>query len=150
MKSQLLHHAEKAVDAAGKPALDALAPPVCPLSHDEIAQPGALGPAGWTAVQFIDAPFCACCGIPFAAEYGAKVECPSCIAASPDFERARAAVVYDDASHNLIVGFKHSDRTELAPLFAQWMARAGRALINSTSVLAPVPPASAPAGSAAL
>ncbi len=139
MKSQLPRHADIVSGAAGGPALNALLPPVCPVSNEEIAIAGAVGPSGWTSLQFIAAPCCARCGIPFAAEYGANVECPSCIAAPPDFVTARAAVVYDEASHNLIVGFKHSDRTELAPMFARWMARAGRTLINSASVLTPVP-----------
>lgn len=139
MKSQLPHQAEALGDAAGGPAMNALLPPLCPVSNEEIENAGAVGPPGWTALQFIAAPCCARCGIPFAAEYGAGVECPSCIAAPPDFDSARAAVTYDDASHNLIVGFKHSDRTELAPMFARWMARAGGALINSASVLAPIP-----------
>ena len=114
-------------------------PPLCPVSGEEVAAPGLLSPAGWAAMHFIDAPHCAVCGIPFAAFYGEGAICPSCIARPPDYDRARAALVYDDASHGLIVGFKHADRTELAPTFAGWMARAGAALLRPGALLVPVP-----------
>ncbi|MEZ5892864.1 MAG: ComF family protein [Parvularculaceae bacterium] len=120
-------------------ALDLVLPPRCPLTQEELVSHGALGAAAWGAAHFIEAPFCARCGVPFAADYGAEVECPSCIAAPPDFDRARAALVYNDASYKLIVGFKHSDRTELARMFGEWMARAGKGLLSSASVLTPVP-----------
>jgi len=114
-------------------------PPSCPVTNEEIGTFGTLSPKAWSAVHFIAAPYCPRCGVPFAAEYGEEVECPSCIASPPDFERARAAVVYDDATHKLIVGFKHSDRTELAPMFANWMAIASQNLVSEASVLMPIP-----------
>lgn len=114
-------------------------PPRCPASGEAVAAPGLLSASGWAGLHFIEAPFCERCGVPFAAEYGEGVECPSCIAAPPAFDRARAAVVYDDASHGLIVGFKHSDRTELAPAFAQWLARAGAELLSDRPLIVPVP-----------
>lgn len=129
---------ESARDFASR-LLDLAMPPHCPVSQEEIAGRDALGAAAWSAAHFAEAPCCRRCGVPFSAEYGSEVECPSCIAEPPDFERARAALVYDDASHRLIVGFKHSDRTELAPLFAKWMARAGAEILTRDSVLTPVP-----------
>lgn len=127
--------AAKACDAA----LRAVAPPSCPISNEEVSAPGLLSSAGWAALHFIDRPYCGRCGVPFAADYGAEVECPACIADPPSFERARAALAYDDASHGLIVGFKHADRTDLAPMFAAWMARAGAELFWGGALLVPVP-----------
>lgn len=125
--------------AAGRLALNALMPPTCPIAGQPIAMKGMVSPAGWSALHFVEAPYCRRCGVPFSAEYGEGVECPSCIAEPPAFDTARAAVVYDDASHDLVVGFKHADRTELAPMFAEWMVRAGRDLMTNASILAPVP-----------
>lgn len=116
-----------------------LAPPLCPVTGEEVSGPALMSPAGWSALHFIAPPFCRRCGVPFSVDYGAGVECPACIAEPPVFDRARAALVYDDASHRLVVGFKHADRTELAPMFAGWMRRAGAGLITTDSVIAPVP-----------
>ncbi|MCK5744721.1 MAG: ComF family protein [Oricola sp.] len=124
---------------AAQKALDLAMPPHCPLTREGVASGRSLSAAAWSSIHFIDDPVCGRCGVPFSAEYGAEVECPSCIAAPPDFERARAAVVYDDASYKLIVGFKHGDRTELADMLGAWMVRAGRDLATSSSVVTPVP-----------
>ena len=119
--------------------LDAIAPPLCPLSDEPVAKAGSLSASAWSRLQFIDDPVCVRCGAPFSHDFGEGVECARCIAEPPDFDSARAAVVYDDASHGLIVSFKHADRTDLAPLLAGWLVRAGRGLINPQSVIVPTP-----------
>ena len=139
VQSDFIRRARKGLAAAGGAVLRGLAPPLCPVTGEETPGPGLLSPAGWSALHFIERPFCPRCGIPYAAEYGDGVECPACLADPPAFDRARAAVVYDDASHALVVGFKHADRTELAPAFAAWMRRAGEELLTAQSVIAPVP-----------
>jgi ComF family protein len=120
-------------------ALDLAMPSHCPVTQEEISAQHALSASAWGAAHFIEAPFCPRCGVPFSADYGGEVECPSCIAEPPDFSCARAVLVYDDASHRMIVGFKHSDRTELALMFAEWMIRAGNTIITRSSMLTPVP-----------
>lgn len=114
-------------------------PPHCPVSREEVASYGVLGAEAWSAAHFIEDPFCKRCGVPFSADYGEDVECPACIAEPPDFDRARAALVYDDASHKMIVGFKHGDRTELADMFGAWLARAGASILTASTVVTPIP-----------
>lgn len=119
--------------------LDAVMPPRCPISGMSVGKTGQLSPQAWSALHFIEAPYCPRCGVPFAAEYGDNIECPSCVAEVPVYDHARAALVYDDASHKLVVGFKHADRTELTPVLAKWIERAGAALISPRTCLVPVP-----------
>jgi len=131
-----------AIGTAGRPlraALNALMPPRCPVTGEAVAAPGDLDPAGWASLHFIEDPVCPHCGVPFAADYGEAVICPSCIAAPPVFDRARAAIVFNDEGAPLVSAFKFSDRTELAALFAKWMARAGKDLIGPETLLVPVP-----------
>lgn len=139
VQAQFFQRAHRGLAKAGGAFLRALAPPLCPVTGEEVSGPKLMSPAGWSALHFIAPPFCRRCGVPFAADYGAEVECPACLAESPVFHRARAALVYDEASHKLVVGFKHADRTELAPMFAEWMRRAGADLITAESVIVPVP-----------
>ena len=120
-------------------ALDLILPPTCPITGERVEKPGHLSAKGWSQVRFIDDPVCARCGAPFAHDEGEGALCPACIAAPPAFDRARAAVIYDEASHKLIVGFKHSDRTELGPLFAGWLERAGAPLLREETILIPTP-----------
>ncbi len=124
---------------AGVSVLDAIVPNACPVTGEPIARAGALGAGAWEKIRFIDDPVCARCGAPFAHDFGEGAQCASCIAEPPAFDRARAAVVYDGASHALIVGFKHADRTDYAPLLAGWLARAGAGMVDASTILAPVP-----------
>lgn len=116
-----------------------MTPPLCPVTNEPVSKPGILAASAWSKLQFIDDPVCARCGAPFSHEVGESAECARCIAEPPDFDSARAAVVYDDASHGLIVSFKHADRTDLAPLLAQWLARAGAGMLGPDTILVPAP-----------
>ena len=125
--------------AGFRTGLDWVLPSRCAATGGAALSPHGLSPEGWSALQFIDAPFCRRCARPFDWDYGDNAECPECIAEPPAFDEARAAVVYDATSHDLIVGFKHGDRTERAPLFARWLVRAGASLLTPDAILIPTP-----------
>ena len=124
---------------AGRFLLDALLPPRCLNCGDDVADPGALCSSCWNKLAFLHAPGCSCCGRPFEHEIGPAGLCASCSAARPPFRRARAALRYEEGSRDLILRFKHADRTDLAPAFARWMLRAGSELIEDCELIAPVP-----------
>ncbi|MEM8770773.1 MAG: ComF family protein [Pseudomonadota bacterium] len=130
---------KSALQSLGVAAINALTPPRCALSGEPVAFHRGLSGPCWAQLQFIDAPYCARCGVAFSIDYGDGMLCPACIAQPPDFDRARAAIVYNDAGHRLVVGFKHTDRTENADMFGAWMARAGRDLLTPSTILAPAP-----------
>ncbi len=73
------------------------------------------------------------------AEYAMIGRCAACEAKPHVFNRARAACLYDEHSREPILQLKHGDRTDLAPLFARWLSRAGRELIAEADALVPVP-----------
>lgn len=138
-----IHETYSLLKRAGRYAsaslLDALLPPACPITGDPVSAPGTLSPQGWAQIQFIDDPVCARCGVPFAHDYGDGAQCAACMADPPSFESARAAVLYDDASHKLIVAYKHADRTDYAPMLGAWIARAGAPIVSSQTILVPTP-----------
>ncbi|HZZ89338.1 MAG TPA: ComF family protein [Caulobacteraceae bacterium] len=100
-------------------------------------QSPGLSADAWGKVTFLEAPVCDGCGAPQVYEAGER--CPACLAKSRAFDRARAAVAYDDASRDLILKLKRADRTDLAALFALWLSRAARDLIEDSDVVVPVP-----------
>ena len=61
------------------------------------------------------------------------------IADPPAYDRARAAVRYDDIARALVLAFKYGDRLDLAPMMGRWMARAGHELLADADALVPVP-----------
>ena len=62
------------------------------------------------------------------------------IASPPAYQRARAAVRYDDVARTLVQALKYHDRTDLAPAMGRWMAHAGKELLQGADMLIPVPP----------
>jgi ComF family protein len=61
------------------------------------------------------------------------------IANPPAYQRARAAVRYDEIARTLVHSLKYQDRTDLAPAMGRWMARAGCELLDGADMLIPVP-----------
>ena len=59
------------------------------------------------------------------------------IANPPAYDRARAAVRYDDISRALVQSLKYGDLLDLTPTMGQWMARAGRELLSDAKALVP-------------
>ncbi|MBW3616826.1 MAG: ComF family protein [Proteobacteria bacterium] len=100
---------------------------------------GGLSGEAWARVTFLEAPCCDGCGTAFAHEEGAGAVCPACTGRRRAFARARAACLYDEHSRALILQLKHADRTELARLFARWIARSAAELVADADLVAPVP-----------
>lgn len=124
---------------AGRVALDLILPPLCLKCRNPVGEPQSVCAPCWSELRFLSAPQCMQCGLPFPHDLGAGVKCAACIAMPPPFKVARAAVAYDDASRDLILGFKHADRLEAAPLFGRWMAISGRDAFGAVDLLIPVP-----------
>ncbi len=123
-----------------KAALDALYPPTCLACRAATEAHGALCPRCWSAVRFIERPFCERLGTPFEQDLGEGLLSPQAIADPPVFARARAVARFEDGpARKLAHRLKYSDRAELARPIARWMARAGADLLAETDLLVPVP-----------
>ncbi len=119
--------------------VDLLLPPRCLGCGATVDAARALCATCWSGLAFLGEPLCVACGQPFEVDLGDGMLCAGCLRKPPPWNRARAALAYDAASRALILGFKHGDRTESAPAFADWMARAGRDLVDDCEVMVPVP-----------
>ncbi len=120
-------------------ALDLLLPPRCLACGATVATPGSVCAGCWGVLRFISAPMCAACGFPFDYDPGPGTLCGQCAHQPPAFGCARSVLRYDDGSRDLVIAFKHRDRTDAAPAFGAWMARAGGELLDRADLLVPVP-----------
>ena len=125
----------------GRLALDLLLPPRCAACDSAVEVQGLLCVACFGKTNFISAPFCGRCGVPFSSleQGGTDGVCPGCREHTPLFRQAQAALRYDDQARRLILPLKHGDRIELASILAPMMARAGAVLLARADVLVPVP-----------
>jgi ComF family protein len=123
--------------------LDWLLPPRCVITGAAVDVQGALAPEAWRELSFITAPMCQCCGRPFSHSVEADSGdgyCAGCLAHPPAFDRARAALIYNDASRELVLSFKHGDHTYLWRTMTNLMLTAGGAeLCRDADVITPVP-----------
>lgn len=123
----------------GRRLLDLLLPPRCGRCGVDVAGDAALCLDCWRGVTFVAEPLCRICGTPFEIRPFGTAVCGDCLAHPPAFDRARSAVIYDDATRPLILSFKHADRLTLAPLFTAWMRTAGAELLDEADLIVPVP-----------
>ena len=128
-------------ERAGRAALNTLLPPDCLTCDAPVEIPGQLCSDCFRATAFITEPFCRRCGVPFAhaGQAGPARLCHTCLAHPPEFAAARAALRYDAQSKQILLPFKHADRTETARALARLMARSGADLLQRADVLVPVP-----------
>jgi ComF family protein len=119
-------------------ALDVALPPLCPACREPV-EDQALCAGCWSKLSFIARPYCERLGIPFAYDAGPGLLSMQAMADPPAYNRARAAVRYDDIARALVHAFKCGDRIDLAPTLGRWIASAGRELLAEADALIPVP-----------
>jgi len=118
--------------------LDLALPPLCAACREPVEGRG-LCPACWSKLSFITRPYCERLGTPFVYDPGPGILSMEAIADPPAYNRARAAVGFDEISRALVHALKYGDRLDLAPMMGRWISRAGRELLDEADALVPVP-----------
>ena len=129
--------------------LDIILPPRCPVNGDIVPIVGAISPRAWRDLTFITAPYCKCCGIPFAidnpADHAADTLqpadylCAVCLTTPRPFDQAKSLLVYNDGSRKMILAFKHGDALHLHTTLAPLLAKVGRDFLKADAIIIPVP-----------
>jgi ComF family protein len=125
-------------EGMGRMALDLCFPPHCPSCRVPVGAAGNLCAGCYGKLQHIAAPYCSCCGVPFALAFEEGL-CGGCIAESPPYTQARALWVYNEVSRPLVTRIKFHDQTTLVPRYGVALARAGQAVLADAELLVPVP-----------
>ncbi len=123
---------------AARLVLDIALPTLCVSCREPVDGEGVCATC-WSKLSFIAPPFCPRLGIPFVYDPGPELLSMEAIANPPAYQRARAAVRYDDVARTLVHTLKYQDRTDLTPAMGRWMARAGKELLGEADLLVPVP-----------
>jgi len=96
--------------------------------------------ACWRDTGFIGGTVCDLCGTPLPGDSrGEAVHCDDCLAIARPWARGRAVFTYGGTGRELVLQFKHADRTDLAPALGRWLARIAAPIATPESVLVPVP-----------
>ncbi len=116
-----------------------LFPPVCGNCDGAIWDNTGICADCWKDLTFISGAFCYSCGYPFELSRGNEVLCGECLHSPKAFDLCRAALVYDAHSKDMIIGFKHADKTYLSALFTRWLSSCGQGILEKADVIVPVP-----------
>ncbi len=104
---------------AARLALDIALPTLCVACREPVDGEGVCAEC-WARLSFIAPPFCPKLGIPFVYDPGPGLLSMEAISDPPAYQRARAAVRYDDVARTLVHALKYHDRTDLAPAMGRW------------------------------
>lgn len=118
---------------------DTVFPPGCAHCHVRTGRHGALCPSCWSELRLIERPFCEVLGTPFGHDPGAGMVSAEAIANPPAFDRLRSVAMHDGIARYLVHALKYRDRTDLAPMMAGWMVRAGGEALSSCDCVVSVP-----------
>jgi predicted amidophosphoribosyltransferase len=118
--------------------LDLALPPLCAACREPVEGRG-LCPACWSKLSFITRPYCERLGTPFVYDPGPGILSMEAIVDPPAYNRARAAVRFDEVSRALVHALKYGDRLDLAPMMGRWISQAGREVLAGADALVPVP-----------
>lgn len=133
-----MHRLRRSAKGGLQSVADLIWPPRSLISGERQGLGGGLSADELAQLTFLEAG-CRRCARPFEFDMGADVTCPACIAKAPNWDEARAAVIYDQGSRPLILNLKHGGHRDGLPLLSSWMARAGADLLARTDWLVPVP-----------
>lgn len=118
---------------------DLVFPPSCAHCHVRTERHGGLCARCWSSLRFIERPYCEVLGTPFAHDPGAGMLSAEAIAHPPAFNRLRSVALHEGIARDLVHDLKYRDRTDLAPMMAAWMARAGTEALADCDVVISVP-----------
>lgn len=94
----------------------------------------------WRDTAFIGGLVCDACGTPLPGDdTGEALHCDDCMTIARPWTKGRAAMLYKDNGRKMVLGIKHSDRTDLARAAGGWMATAAAPLLQADTLIVPVP-----------
>lgn len=126
--------------------LDVLLPPRCVACAEELAADNGLCGLCWQGLDLIDGPLCYHTGVPLPFSLGdaaADTVSLGAMMRPPRYDRARAAVYYQNTARGLVNRLKFYDMPEVANFLVPLMQRAGADILADasakTTVILPVP-----------
>ena len=119
--------------------IDIITPPLCLGCSAQVMEPASLCTTCWGTLRFLDHPVCDVMGTPFAYDQGEGILSAEALADPPGWDRARAAVLFDEHSKEIVHQLKYRDRAEAGIFMGRMMARAGAGLLQEADFIVPVP-----------
>ena len=92
--------------------VNAITPALCLVCAAPVQDPASVCSACWQKLKLFDEPVCDVLGTPFAYDQGEGALSPQALSHPPPWDRARAAVLFDEVSKEFVHAFKYGVRME--------------------------------------
>lgn len=122
-----------------RPVVDLIYPPRCPICGSSIADQTGLCVTCWSELVILGEPSCASCSRPLPATLTSETaECAECLRSPPEHDGISAGTLYNDASRQLILRFKHGRKIAMSSMLAR-LILARLPETEETKIFVPVP-----------
>ena len=119
---------------------DLFLPPRCCICRDVVYKENGLCHKCFKNICFLSDQSCPICGRPYTFPVDEKeLICGKCLTKMPKLQGLKAVFAYDDYSKNLILPFKHADRTDLVPFLSKLLYYRGQKMLENADCIIPVP-----------
>ena len=121
-------------------ALRMIYPPRCLHCGKVVESDFGLCGNCWAQMPFASGVTCNLCGSSLmGSPTGDTAICDACILTPRPWQNGRAAMIYQGTARKLVLGLKHSDRTDIAGPAGRWIAQACHDILTPETVVMPVP-----------
>lgn len=124
---------------AGRRLADFVLPPQCAACGARVERTGHVCGDCWRGLASIAPPFCSVTGVPFAFDPGEARVSLAARSRPPSYDRARAAVLFNDVARGMVHALKYRDRHDLAGIMARMMTAAAGDVVADAAAVVPVP-----------
>ena len=119
--------------------LQGLVPARCMTCQAGVQESASVCVECWQKLKLLDEPLCDVMGTAFAYDQGEGALSARALSYPPPWNKARAAMVFDEHSKGFVHAFKYGDRGEAGLFMVRMMQRAGHSLIAEADLIVPVP-----------
>ena len=121
-------------------ALRMIYPPRCLHCGKVVESDFGLCGSCWAQMPFASGVTCNLCGSSLmGSPTGDTAICDACILTPRPWQNGRAAMIYQCTARKLVLGLKHSDRTDIAGPAGRWIAQACHDILTPETVVMTVP-----------
>ncbi len=115
-------------------------PARCLVCGDIVSSDFGLCGACWAEMPFQEGLTCNSCGAPLiGSSFDSEEICDACLRHPKPWGRGRAALLYQGSARRLIMGLKHSDRTDIARPAAGWLLNVCQDIIHKDTIIISIP-----------
>ena len=123
-----------------KTLIRGLYPARCLVCGDIVSSDFGLCGACWAEMPFQEGLTCNSCGAPLiGSSFDSEEICDACLRHPKPWGRGRAALLYQGSARRLIMGLKHSDRTDIARPAAGWLLNVCQDIIHKDTIIISIP-----------